>query len=102
MKASAPIRMVPWRKVAAIVCLLMLAVLTTANAAHVHHGADNHCQLCQLSHSPASGPLTAAVTVYVATPVADIWTEPRAPYSHAAVRNFTIRPPPASSLSLDS
>jgi hypothetical protein len=91
----------PWRKLAAIVCMLLLAVLTTATAAHVHHGADNHCQLCQLSHSPASSPMPAAAAVSAAMQVAAVGTESRVPYSHAAVRDITIRPPPAS-LSLGS
>jgi hypothetical protein len=95
----------PWRKLAAIVCMLLLAVLTTATAAHVHQGpvdgADNHCQLCQLSHSPASSPMPAAAAVSAAMQVAAVGTESRVPYSHAAVRDITIRPPPAS-LSLGS
>jgi hypothetical protein len=76
--------------------MLLLAVLTTATAAHVHQGEDNHCQLCQLSHSPAASPLPSAVAVSAALQVAAVWTESRVPYSHAAVRDITIRPPPAS------
>lgn len=107
MKFIAPVRRLLhpsgnlWRKSGALLCLLLLAILTTVAVAHIHHGAasdigDQHCQLCQLSHSPANAPMTAAMAIIFALTSAAITLTPKLWMDRTAVRDITARPPPAS------
>jgi hypothetical protein len=67
----------------------------------MHHGAtsdagDQHCQLCQLSHSPASSPAQAAVAIYLMLVFFAIAMRPSAWLGRIAVRDICTRPPPTS------
>lgn len=90
-----------WRKLGVLLCVLLLAALTTVAVAHVHHDspgdpADQHCALCQLSHSPAADLAPAVVAIYVALTAALVCATLSIWLDRIAVRDLSIRPPPAS------
>jgi hypothetical protein len=80
---------------ASVVCLVLLALLTVVQVAHVHpvESAADHCPLCIVMHSAAPVAVTATVVVLVhiqnAAPVFEARTIIR--YWHPQL--FT-RPPP--------
>ena len=82
-----------------VVCLILLALLTVVQVAHVHtiETAADHCQLCIVMHTAAPVTATAAVVVLVhlesASPVFEARTVTR--YWHP--QHFT-RPPPTGLL----
>jgi hypothetical protein len=88
-----------WRKAGALLCIALLATLTTVVVAHVHHDTpggttDSHCQLCQLSHSPAVNPSQAAFAIYLAMTAAAVLLRRSLWLNRVAVRDITTRPPP--------
>lgn len=88
-------RLAAW-PVASVVCLVLLALLTVVQVAHVHpvETDADHCPLCIVMHTAAPVAVTAAVVVLVqfesATPVFKARTVVR--FWHPQL--FT-RPPPA-------
>lgn len=89
-------RLTAW-PVVSVVCLLLLALLTVVQVAHVHpvESDADHCPLCIVMHTAAPVAVTAAVVVLVqfesATPVFKARTVVR--FWHPQL--FT-RPPPSS------
>ena len=81
--------------IATVVCLILLALLTVVQVAHMHplDSDANHCPLCIAMHTAAPVAAMAAVVVLVQagtpTPVVE---------AHAVVRHwhpkFITRPPP--------
>jgi hypothetical protein len=86
----------PWvMRAATFVCVLLLALLTCVQAAHVHPLATDadHCPVCVVMHS------AAPVSVVAATVVSATGTAPVAlPVVHTVVRAWHCtlfnRPPP--------
>jgi hypothetical protein len=87
----------PWAvRATTLVCLLLLALLTFVQVAHVHPAATDadHCPLCVVLHS-------AAPVAVVATPTAvSVGSSPvPVPVAPAAIRPWHCslfnRPPPA-------
>jgi hypothetical protein len=93
-----------WRKAGALLCLLLLVALTTVAVAHVHHdgpgndrdAGDAHCQLCQLSHSPATTPAQLSAVLYLAVTALLVCISRIQWLDRVAVRDVTTRPPPSS------
>lgn len=84
--------------VATVVCLILLALLTVLQIAHVHpleNDAD-HCPLCIVMHTVAPVAVAAAVIILiqVGTPVPIV--EPHSILRHWHPTLFT-RPPPFAS-----
>jgi hypothetical protein len=82
--------------VAALVCLVLLALLTLVQVAHMHalDSDADHCPLCIAMHSAAPVAVMAAGVVLVQIEAAAPVFEPQ-----TVVRNwhpkFITRPPPA-------
>jgi hypothetical protein len=78
------------------VCLVLLALLTVAQVAHVHatETAADHCPLCIVMHSAAPVAVAAVAVILVrlglSAPVAAV-REAISPYWHPSL---FIRPPP--------
>jgi hypothetical protein len=89
---------ISWRFLLAILCVLLVVVLGTAQIAHTHaDGNDNHadCALCSVAHiaaQPAFAPAPVPATSIVAAVEAIPTTTPSRTLSTFAL--FT-RPPPA-------
>jgi len=83
--------------VVTVVCLILLALLTVVQVAHVHPMDTNadHCPICILLHTAAPVAVAAAVIVLieVETRAPVLETAPVTRYRHPQL--FT-RPPPAS------
>ena len=83
-------------RVVTILCLVLLALLTVAQVAHVHSDetAADHCPLCISMHSaaPVVAAVAAVLLVQVGTPV--LVAEKRALVRNWNPKLFT-RPPPA-------
>ena len=80
---------------ATLVCLLLLALLTIVQVAHVHPldtDAD-HCTLCILLHSAAPVSVAAAIVVLVQIETRTLVYEARAVTRYWHPQLFT-RPPP--------
>ncbi len=83
-------------RVVTILCLVLLALLTVAQVAHVHPdaGAADHCPLCISMHSAAPVEAAAAAVLLVQVGIPVQMAEKR-----AAIRNWNpklfTRPPPA-------
>ena len=81
--------------VVAVLCLVLLALLTVVQVAHTHfdEAAADHCPLCISMHSAAPVAESAAVVILV-----QIGTSAPAIQKRAAVRNWNpklfTRPPP--------
>ncbi len=85
-----------WRASVALLCVLLLAVFTTAAGVHLHSTSstdDPHCQLCFAAHAPAAVAAPAALIMQA------VWTDVTAVTaalrtSRAAIFDLNIRPPP--------
>jgi len=82
--------------VATVVCLILLALLTVVQVAHMHplDSDADHCPLCIAMHTAAPVAVVAAVVVMVQLEAFAPVFEPR-----TIIRNwhpkFITRPPPA-------
>lgn len=87
------------RRVAALLCIALLAALTTAAAAHIHHSDSPedaaHCALCLAAHHPAIATTQAVAPVSV--PLQQPAPVIAAPRLAACPTEFPheSRPPPA-------
>lgn len=83
--------------VVAVVCLILLALLTVAQVAHLHSNqADaDRCSLCIVMHSVVPAAVVSAAIVLVHLGVSASQAEPIAQTSQPQFRLF-IRPPPVS------
>jgi hypothetical protein len=79
----------------ALVCLILLALLTVAQVAHTHalQSDADHCQLCIVLHSAAPVAVATAVVVFVRIGSAAPASEPIAVLRHRHPKLYT-RPPP--------
>ena len=81
--------------IATVVCLILLALLTVVQVAHMHpqdKDAD-HCPLCIAMHTAAPVAVMAAVVVLVQAGTPTPAVEARAVVRHWDPK-FTTRPPP--------
>lgn len=90
----------PWRILLAVLCVLLVVVLGTMQAAHTHADGADHadCALCATIHiavhpvyAPAPAPTTTVVAMLEALPRSIL------PISVATFALFT-RPPPSLSV----
>jgi len=88
---------VSWRAIAALACVLLLAVFTTAAGVHFHTSSstdDPHCQLCFDAHAPVAVALPVALVMQaVWTRIAPLPSAPRT--SRTSSFDLNIRPPPS-------
>jgi len=82
---------------AALLCLVLLALLTVAQVAHSHplQSDADHCPLCIVMHSAAPVAVAAAVVVLVRIAGSAPVFAPCAVLRHRHPKLYT-RPPPAS------
>jgi hypothetical protein len=83
--------------VVAIVCLVLLALLSVAQVAHLHSSDTDadHCQLCIVMHTLAPVAAAAAAIVMVQLGASAPQAEPIVIVLQRQLRLF-IRPPPVS------
>jgi hypothetical protein len=81
---------------AALLCLVLLALLTVVQVAHVHSlDADaDHCQLCIAMHSAAPVAIIAVLVVLIRIGRSEPLVEARSVVRHWHPKLYT-RPPPA-------
>lgn len=86
-----------FRVAIAVLCLVLLALLTFAQATHLHKNqtAAEHCQLCIAMHSAMPTVSAAAAIILVALGVPTRQAEPTFVVQQRFFRLF-IRPPPVS------
>jgi len=82
--------------VATVVCLLLLALLTVVQVAHVHplESDADHCPLCIMMHSAAPVSVAAPIVVMVQIETRALVYQARAVTRYWHPQLFT-RPPPA-------
>jgi hypothetical protein len=80
-----------------VVCLVLLALLTVVQVAHIHpiESDADHCPLCIVMHTAAPVAVTAAVVVLVQIETATPVFMPRRAVRYWHPQLFT-RPPPAA------
>ena len=80
---------------ATVVCLLLLALLTVVQVAHMHplDSDADHCPLCIAMHTAVPVAVLAAVVVLVQIEAAAPAFEPQAVFRHWHPK-FITRPPP--------
>ena len=83
--------------VVAVLCLILLALLSIAQVAHLHPNQSDadHCQLCIVMHALAPVAATAAAVVLVQLGASAPQAEPMVIARQRQLRLF-IRPPPAA------
>jgi len=94
-RGKLPARTGSW-PVVSVVCLVLLALLTVVQVAHIHpiESDADHCPLCIVMHTAAPVAATAAVVVLVQIETATPVFRPRRVVRHWHPQLFT-RPPPA-------
>lgn len=82
-------------RVVTVLCLVLLALFTVAQVAHIHSNetAADHCPLCISMHSAAPVDAAAAAPVIVQVGVSAPPVETQIPVRHRYSKLF-IRPPP--------
>jgi hypothetical protein len=96
--AKSPFAVAPWRKLAALLAIVLLGLFATLQVAHVHTpGAvdDSHCAFCLAAHGVAAVAALptppALVLIQTHTPA----PEALFPDTSPSISHF-IRPPPAT------
>jgi hypothetical protein len=87
-----------WSGAVAVLCILILLVMATAQVVHSHpdsaNSARHTCSICSTPHAKLSTAQNSGAPVMLAEPLAGV--EPSAPrIFRPATTNF-VRPPPAA------